>query len=62
MEESLREFGLALGKLKNIYSEEFGYNPYYLEIHIDNENNITIINTLEKGEYCVCFRDWLDTE
>lgn len=62
MNEILREFGIVLGKLKNIYADEYNCNPYYLEIHIDNDNNITIIDTLEKGEYCECFRDWVDTD
>lgn len=62
MEEVLREFGLVLGKLKNAYAEEYSCNKDSLDIHIDKDNYITIVNNLETGSYCYCFRDWIDTE
>lgn len=61
-EEALEEFGKALGKLKIAYAEKYCANPSYIQVLVDAENNVSIIPTIETGEYIYCFRDWVDTD
>ena len=62
-DEALSEFGKALGKLKRAYGEEFGTNGNYIEIHIDESNNVTIVPTLNTGHYINdVVREWIDTD
>lgn len=61
-DEALKEFGKALGKLKESYSEQYSRNPSYLSININEDNYVTIIPTNETGSYIESFRDWVDTE
>ena len=61
-DEALKEFGKALGKLKESYAEQYNCNPSYLSISINENNYVTIIPTSETGSYIEAFRDWVDTE
>ena len=60
MNEALREFGIEIGKLKKAFAEENNCNPNYVDIHIDDDNNVTIIST--NSNYPDVYRCWLSTE
>lgn len=59
MDEALKEFGIALGKLKEAFSKEYNANSNYIDIHIDSDNNVTIINTSSTGSYIDAHRAWV---
>lgn len=37
-DEALEKFGKALGELKESYADEYGVNPNYLSVSIDDGN------------------------
>lgn len=59
---ALEEFGIALGKLKEAYAEEYYCNSSYLSISADENNYVTIIPTNERGRIVEVFRDWVSIE
>lgn len=61
MDEALVDLGIAVGKLKNAFAELYCCNPNYVEIHIDSDNNATIISTYSSS-YTDVYRCWLCTE
>ena len=61
MDETLRDFGIAVGKLKRAFAKEYNWNFNYIEIHIDSDNNVTITPTNYFG-YSEAYRDWVSTE
>ena len=60
MDKALREFGIAVGKLKKAFAEENNCNSNYAEIHINDDNDVTIIST--NSNYPDAYRYWLSTE
>ena len=60
MDEALREFGIAVGKLKIACEEKYNWNSNYVEIHINDDNDVTIIST--NSNYPDAYRYWLSTE
>ena len=60
--EALEEFGRALGKLKYMYADEYSCNPHYLSVHVDTDDNVTIIPENETGDYLNFFREWVDID
>ena len=61
-DEVLEKFGKILGVLKRSYAEEFGVNPYNITILIDEGDTVTIIPTLQTGNYVECTRKYVDTD
>ena len=61
MDEVLIEFGIAVGKLKRAFAELYCYNPNYVEIHIDSDNNAIIVSTRDYGDLSA-YKCWLCTE
>ena len=58
--KALEEFGIALGKLRKVYAEEFGGNPNNLLIIADEQDYVTILPNNECGTYLQHFREWVD--
>lgn len=61
MDEALKEFGIAVGKLKRAFAEENNCGLDCVEIHIDRNDFVTIIATGKTG-YLDAYREWLVTE
>lgn len=61
MDEVLRDFGIAVGKLKRDFAEENNCRLDCVEIHIDCNDFATIIATGKTG-YLDAYREWLVTE
>ena len=61
MDEALIEFGIAVGKLKRAFAKLYDCNPNYVEIHIDSDNNVTIVSTRNYSDSSA-YRCWLCTE
>lgn len=62
LEEALNDFGIALGKLKRAYADEYSKNPNYVEIHINDGDYVTIYPTDVSGAYFDAHREWVDTD
>ena len=60
--KALEEFGQAVGKLKNAYVNEFGGNPNYLSIHVNADNEVTILPENCTGNSLEFFREYIYTE
>jgi hypothetical protein len=58
MDDALREFGLALKKLKEVYADEYSCNPNYIEVNI-NDNYVTLTDSQETGGYVYCCREYI---
>lgn len=50
-DEALVEFGKALGKFKRAYAEDYGCNPNYIKMLIDESNEVIIIPSLGTGYF-----------
>lgn len=61
MDEALVDLGIAVGKLKNAFAELYCCNSNYVEIHIDSDNNATIVSTIDYGDSSA-YKCWLCTE
>lgn len=62
MEEALREFGIALGKLKRTLAEEYNLNVNYIDVNINSDNYITLIDGQSTGGYTNAYRQWVDID
>ena len=62
MDEALKEFGIALGKVKSAFAEEYGGNQNYIEVHINQDDYVLIVSTTSSGGYIDCHRQWVDIE
>lgn len=62
MDEALREFGIALGKLKRSFAEEYHCNPNYVDIDINSDNYVTLVNSQSTGGYIDAYREWVDID
>lgn len=61
MDEALRDFGIAVGKLKRAFAEENNCGLDCVEIHIDS-NDFATITAVGKTGYLDAYREWLCTE
>ena len=57
----LADFGKAVGEFKREWAEECGCNPHYIEIHIDEDDCCSIIETNKEGWMTESYRCDLDT-
>lgn len=55
-DKALQKFGRALENLKGYYAIEFGVDPNYLSIIIDENDNMTIIPTTNMEGHIHCYR------
>ena len=62
LDEALEQFGVALGNLKRAYAEEYGENPNYITVHIDDGDYVTMYPTDASGAYFDACRRWVDTD
>lgn len=60
--EALKQFGKALGNLKQAYADEFGTTADDLLVIADKDNYVSILPNNVTGTYVEHFRDKVDTE
>lgn len=61
LEEALDNFGIALGVLKQAFTEHYGENSNYVEVHINDDDYVTIYPSNASGSYFNVHRAWVDT-
>lgn len=62
MDESLKNFGRALGKLKRVYSEKCGISSNHIRIYIDEDNNVIILPCHGYGSLYDAIETWVDID
>lgn len=62
MDEALKNFGRALGRLKRAYSEKCGISSNYIRIYIDESNNVTILSCPGYGSLYDAIETWVDID
>lgn len=60
-DDVLYEFGIAVGKLKRAYAEEYNKNPNEVAINIDEFDCLTIWPTDVTGDWIGAYRVAVDT-
>ena len=62
LDKAFENFGIALGILKQAFAEEYTENPNYLEVHIDEDDYVTIFPSDATGGWFSVHRQRVDTE
>lgn len=62
MDEALKNFGHALGRLKRAYSEKCGISSNYIRIYIDESDNVTILPRPGYGSLDDAIETWVDID